>query len=140
MVGGGPAGMEASRILTRHRFKVVLMEKRERLGGMIRLAASRPFFLTHELLNIVSWEERELARLGVEIHLDREVSAKTIQEMGPDEVVLATGSEPTLPDLARSFPEKCVTLEEHLDGKSTPGKKVLVWGGAHGAEATFCLA
>jgi 2,4-dienoyl-CoA reductase (NADPH2) len=140
VVGGGPAGMEASRILAIRGFKVVLVEKRNSLGGMIRLAASLPFFLTRELMNIVIWEERELARLGVETHLGREVTAKVIQEIGPDEVVLATGSEPILPDLPTSLQEKSLMLEEYLEGRIPPGRKVLVWGGAYGAEAAFCLA
>ena len=36
--------------------------------------------------------------------------------------------------------ERCITLEEYLEGKNTPGKNVLVWGGAYGAEAAYCLA
>ena len=39
IVGAGPAGLEAARVLTKRRFKVTLFEASNKLGGQLILAA-----------------------------------------------------------------------------------------------------
>ncbi|BCU71489.1 NAD(P)-binding protein [Stygiolobus caldivivus] len=71
VVGGGLAGMEASRVLALRGFEVELYEKSDKLGG--ELNEYRDPYKRKEFSNILTYYEQELKRLGVKIRL----SAKT---------------------------------------------------------------
>ena len=94
VVGGGPAGMEAARVLAERGHPVRLAERGPALGGMLATAA-----LVHgrQRLGVaVDWWRRELQRLKVTISLEHEVSASEVDDAlaGGVHVVLATGSVP----------------------------------------------
>ena len=94
VVGGGPAGMEAARVLAERGHRVRLAERGPELGGMLGIAA-----LVHGRQRLglaVDWWHRELQRLDVTVSLEHEV---TVAEMDSElasgaRVVLATGSVP----------------------------------------------
>jgi 2,4-dienoyl-CoA reductase-like NADH-dependent reductase (Old Yellow Enzyme family) len=84
VVGGGPAGLEAARVLAARGRRVELVERADRLGGMLRAAGERWAPLLH-------WLESEVRRLGVEVRTATEVTAG---DLVGRRVVLATGSRP----------------------------------------------
>lgn len=87
VVGGGPAGMEAARVLATRGWSVELAERAERLGGTaVRAAevAGRGRFR-----ELVDWQIAELRRLGVRIRLGVEPGA---DDLADREVLVATGS------------------------------------------------
>jgi mycofactocin system FadH/OYE family oxidoreductase 1 len=94
VVGGGPAGMEAARVLAVRGHQVRLAERAPALGGMLVAAA-----LVHgrqRLAVAVDWWRRELRRLGVVVSLGHEVTAPEMDDALDRGVcvVLATGSVP----------------------------------------------
>jgi 2,4-dienoyl-CoA reductase (NADPH2) len=94
VVGGGPAGMEAARVLATRGYRVRLAERGPALGGMLAAAA-----LVHGRQRIgvaVDWWRRELQRLDVTVSLGHEVTAAEMDSAlaGGVHVVLATGSVP----------------------------------------------
>ena len=94
IVGGGPAGMEAARVLAERGHPVRLAERGPALGGMLATAA-----LVHgrQRLGVaVDWWRRELQRLEVTVSLEHEVSASEVDDVLARgvHVVLATGSVP----------------------------------------------
>lgn len=94
VVGGGPAGLEAARIAALKGHKVILSEARKDLGGMINLARKAP---RHQGIgDIIMWLESELYRLGVDLRMNTYVDKDDILAENPDEVVIATGSEPRM--------------------------------------------
>jgi len=82
VVGGGPAGLEAARVLADQGHEVELVERNERLGGSLRLSPLESF---------ADWLESEVRRLGVKV---RTGEAVTSVDLGGRTVVLATGSVP----------------------------------------------
>ncbi|GAB3572216.1 FAD-dependent oxidoreductase [Amycolatopsis endophytica] len=85
VVGGGPAGLEAARVLALRGFGVELAERSGRLGGMVRVAAKVPG--RDRLGRLVDWLESEVRRLGVTISTGAEATAADGRP-----VIVATGS------------------------------------------------
>jgi 2,4-dienoyl-CoA reductase-like NADH-dependent reductase (Old Yellow Enzyme family) len=92
VVGGGPAGLEAARVLAERGHRVTLAEASDRLGGQFRLAGEQP--RRAQILDFLDWHERQLTKLQVEIRRNAFIEAADIAQGGFDAVVLATGSLP----------------------------------------------
>ena len=94
VVGGGPAGLEAARVLAERGHRVRLAERGPALGGMLAAAAAAGG--RHRLGVALDWWRRELARLDVTVQLGHEVSAAELDDAVAQDVhvVLATGSVP----------------------------------------------
>ena len=102
VVGGGPAGMEAARVLALRGHRVVLVEQSDRLGGQLRLAARAPIFQNVEtdasvLLRFVEFLGRQLGTVGVAVKLGQAVTPRLVNELKPEVVVLATGASYRVP-------------------------------------------
>ena len=129
VVGAGPAGLEAAMVLAQREFKVILFDRRERLGGQMHLASMPPH--RAKMGNFIRYAEKQLKDLGVEIRLNTTATAESIQALNPYAVFLTTGSEPVLP---RSIPgiggSNVYVAEDVLTQKVVfSGKKIAVIGG-----------
>jgi 2,4-dienoyl-CoA reductase (NADPH2) len=90
VVGGGPAGMETSRVLALRGFHVTIFEEQSQLGGLLNLAARIPG--RGEFAAYVSYMKRELKHLNVEINLNTLATAKFLSAGNYDCVICATGT------------------------------------------------
>ncbi|WP_136685589.1 oxidoreductase [Falsirhodobacter xinxiangensis] len=98
VVGGGPAGLEAARVLAERGHSVVLFEAGAKLGGQIRTAALAGW--RRDLIAIVDWREAELEKLGVTVRTNVYAEEADIMAEQPDVVIIATGGLPdtTVPE------------------------------------------
>ncbi|TCP54131.1 mycofactocin system FadH/OYE family oxidoreductase 1 [Tamaricihabitans halophyticus] len=90
VVGGGPAGLEAARVLATAGHRVRLVERTGQLGGALRLAAlvgGRA-----RLAGFADWLVDRVTELGVEIHTGTEATLSDVDNA--ELVLLATGSSP----------------------------------------------
>ncbi|MCB1675744.1 MAG: FAD-dependent oxidoreductase, partial [Halioglobus sp.] len=95
VVGAGPAGMEVSRRLAQRGHRVTLLERGDRLGGTLEFA-SVAYPANERLLH---WLRRQMQASAVEVRLNCTATPELLQEMGVDEVVVATGAKRTMPDI-----------------------------------------
>ncbi len=135
VVGGGPAGLEAARVLAERGHEVVLFEAGPRLGGQIRIAALAGW--RRDLIAIVDWRESELEKLGVTVRTSVLAGTDEILAEKPDVVIIATGGLPDTTvreggeDLVRNTWD-ALTAPQHI------GQSVLVVDGTgrHQAPST----
>lgn len=139
VVGGGPAGMEATRVSALRGHEVVLYEKSNRLGGQLNLAVVPPH--KEELKSVTAYLESQIRKLGVKVVLGEEVTPLLVKKINPDVVFVATGSVPTLPEIPGIKGKNVVTANDVLAGKALVRERVVVVGGGMvGAETAEFLA
>lgn len=140
VVGGGPSGMEAARVLAERKFKVVLFEKDAELGGQLCLANKPPH---KEKINwLIQYFEVQLKKLGVEVRLNTPATIEAIKELNPYAVFVGTGSKSVVPKSIPGIQGKNVcTSSDILSGRvKVSNKKVVVVGsGMTGLETAELL-
>ncbi len=115
VIGGGPAGMECSRVLAERGFSVVLFEKEDHLGGQMWLAGRAPG--KEKMQWFIDYEEQQLQKLGVVIRLNSEPTYEEIRELAPIAVVDGSGAVPHLPDVPGICLSNTTTATEILSGR-----------------------
>ena len=134
VVGGGPAGLEAARVAAERGHRVTLSEAGPELGGAFRLAGGLP--RRRQIIELLDWYERQLARLGVDVRVGHHVEAGDELLATADEVVVATGSRPDRAGFQRAWPGQPAlpgadragvhAVEDVLAGGVAVGRRVVV--------------
>jgi len=76
----------------------------------------------------------------VDIELMKEATSELVQEMKPDAVIIATGSVPIIPELARGSQKRVITAVDALLGRGEVGDEIVVVGGGEvGCETAVWL-
>ncbi|MCI7743060.1 MAG: FAD-dependent oxidoreductase [Clostridiales bacterium] len=136
VIGGGIGGMECCLVLKKRGHKPVLFEKTGELGGLFITASAMSFKENDR--ELIQWYKNEMAREGIEIHLNTEINdLGTLR--GFDEIIVCTGSVPrTMPSI-KGF-EKTLNFTQLLVEKKEVGDKVLFLGGGQSScEAAYDL-
>ncbi len=140
VVGGGPAGMEAARILALRGYKPILFEKGPQLGGQLLLADKPPH--KGKIDWLISYYEERLKVLNVDVRLNTEATPELVAAENPVAVFLATGSSPSRPaSIVGIDGENVHIAPDILTGKvKLHGKQVIVVGdGLTGIETAETL-
>ena len=119
VVGSGPAGLEAAKVAALRGHNVILYEKERRLGGSMVLAALVKGFDREDILGLISYYRVQLAKLGIDVRLGKEVDRAAVEEVKPDVLVIATGGVHSIPGIAGIDRRNVVTsgaLHQRLKG------------------------
>lgn len=139
VIGGGPGGVEAAKVLKLRGHNVTLCEKTNSLGGQFKIAGLAP--RKEEFALAADNMEHNLRKIGVNILKLTEVNEEFIKEFNPDEVVLATGANQFVPPIKGVDNKNVVLAWDVLKGESTVGKNVvIIGGGLVGLEVAETLA
>ncbi len=139
VVGGGPGGMEAARVLALRGHHVTLYERGSHLGGQLRFAFIPPG--REEIRNVITYLERQITKLKVTVKTGKEADLKTLQEERPDAVIVATGGNPIMPNVPGITGENVHVAGSVLEGNAPIGKNVvIIGGGTVGCEAALYVA
>lgn len=139
VIGGGPGGMEAAITAAARGHEVCLWEKTDELGGYL-IPASVPQF-KKDVRRLISHLEHRLECEGVEVVTGKHASPDSVINANADAVIIATGSEPLIPDIPGIDGRNVMTAIDVLNGKSDAGQNVVVAGGGIvGCETALYLA
>ena len=139
VAGGGPGGLEAAITAARRGHQVILCEKEDKLGGILKSEQAIPF--KHAMYELSLTLERIAREEGVEIRLNTPVTKEYAEEEAPDALIIAVGSEPIVPPIDGIQEDNVVVVNNYYLERDKVGDEVVVLGGGlAGCEAAIHLA
>ncbi|MFI5394268.1 MAG: FAD-dependent oxidoreductase [Candidatus Binatia bacterium] len=124
VVGGGPAGLEAARVAALRGHKVTILERNAEIGGQLLIAARAP--RREGFLDFARYAEFQMRLLGVDVRLNTVATPETVLNLGPDAVIVATGSVPRTLDIPGADQPNVVQAWDVLAGTAPVGQRVVV--------------
>jgi len=139
VVGAGPAGLEAARVLSERGHEVTLYEKENQLGGQLTICGVAPD--RKEFQFYLDYLVSEVYRLGVKVTTNAAVTEKMILQSDADVVILATGARHTLPGIPGIQKPHVYSAVSVLKKEAELGHQVVIVGGGHiGCEVALYAA
>ncbi len=129
VIGAGLSGLSAARAAALKGDNVIIVEKGGFLGGAARLAGKIPG--RENILDVIEFFANELFMLNVEIRLNTRIDEKLINDINPDEVIIASGSLPDFPLIKGLAKTKMnlPTVIDILEGNALASEKAVILGG-----------
>lgn len=139
IAGGGPAGLEAAVTAAKRGHKVILCEKSDQLGGILKGEQAIPF--KYEMYELGVTLEKLAKEVGVEIRLHTVVTKEYVEKENVDAVIIAVGSEPITPPIPGLKGNNVVIVNDYYRMQEKVSKQVVVLGGGlAGCEIAIHLA
>ncbi len=127
VAGGGPGGLYAAWTAARRGHHVILCEKENELGGILKSEQALPF--KHEMYELAGTYAKFCRDAGVEIRLNTQVTKEYAEQEAPDALIIAVGSEPLVPPIPGLDGENVVVVNNYYLEQDKVGDDVVVMGG-----------
>lgn len=127
IVGGGPAGMQAAITASERGHDVLLVEKSDNLGGLLRFADA--VGIKQDLRKFKDYLVRKLSSSTVRVLYNAEVTDDLIESFRPDNILIATGSCPVTPDFIKGYENARHASTVYFDISSERSKNIVIVGG-----------
>ena len=124
VVGAGPAGLAFATVAAERGHHVTIFEKADTLGGQFNFAKRIPG--KAEFQYTIDYFTEQLEKFEVDIKLNTEVTSQHLKDF--DEVILATGVKPRMPDIEGIDHASVMTYAELLQGTRKAGPRVAIIG------------
>jgi 2,4-dienoyl-CoA reductase (NADPH2) len=126
VVGAGPAGLAYATTAAARGHKVTLFDSASEIGGQFNLARRIPG--KEEFNETLRYYRRQIELQGVELKLATRVDAPLLLAGGFDEVIVATGITPRLPELEGIHHPKVIGYIDAILGRQPVGARVAIMG------------
>lgn len=138
VAGGGPGGLYAAYTAARRGHKVILCEKEQKLGGILKSEQAIPF--KQEMYQLSQTYALFAQNSGVEIRTSTEVTPEYVEKENPDALIIAVGSEPLVPPIKGLDGDNVVIVNDYyLEKEKVTDQVVVLGGGLAGCECAIHL-
>jgi NADPH-dependent 2,4-dienoyl-CoA reductase/sulfur reductase-like enzyme len=127
VVGAGVAGLKAAITAAQRGHQVILCEKTDKVGGILKSEQALPF--KYEMYELGVVLERQAKDEGVEIRLNTTVTPEYVEKEGVDALILAVGSTPLVPPIPGIDADNVIIVNEYYLNKDKVADSVVVLGG-----------
>ena len=127
VAGGGPAGMQAALTASKRGHKVVLCEKSEKLGGVLRCEEKVPF--KGHLHEYLEHQAYLLSKSDVDVRLGTAVTPEYAAELSPDVIIAAIGATNAALPIPGADNKNVYFAEEIYMNPDLAGEKTVILGG-----------
>jgi len=124
VIGAGPAGLASAINAAARGHHVTLFDARAEIGGQFTLAMQIPG--KEEFAETLRYYRQMLAKTGVTLHLNQYVTASMLSNY--DEIILASGIEPRMPDIEGVTHSRVLSYLDVLQSKAAVGQRVAIIG------------
>jgi len=140
IAGGGVGGMQAAITAADRGHEVILCEKSDRLGGVLRCEELVPF--KQRLSKYLDHQAYMLSKTGAEVRLNTPVTPELAKELKPDVIIAAMGAETILPTFIKGWdlPHVIGAEELYLHPEKAGKRLVVLGGGLVGMELAAFMA
>lgn len=139
VAGGGIAGMQAALTAARNGHTVILCEKEEQLGGVLRCEDQVPF--KARLKEYMDRQEARLHKAGVDVRTGTPVTPELAEKIGADVVIAALGASYSAPPIPGIEGKQVVSVvEAYRRPEELGGSVVIIGGGFAGGELAAYLS
>ena len=126
VVGAGPAGLSFSTLAALRGHEITLFEQKGTIGGQFNLANQIPG--KEEFNETLRYYKKQLETNGVRVHLNSKASIEKLLGEKFDEVVLATGVTPRIPDIEGIDHPSVLSYVDVLLHKKALGQEIAIVG------------
>ena len=127
VAGGGVGGMKAAITAAQRGHQVILLEKTDELGGILKSEQALPF--KYEMYQLGLTFARQMEKEGVEVRLNTPATPELLEQLAPDALILAVGSSPIVPPLPGIDGDNVVVVNDYYLKKEKVADTVVVLGG-----------
>lgn len=139
IVGAGPGGLQAALTAARRGHQVILCEKSDAPGGILKSERAIPF--KHEMYELGLTLERLVWEEDAEIRYNTGVNREYVEKEQPDALIIACGSVPIIPPIKGIRGENVTVVNNYYLEKEKVKESVAVLGGGlAGCECAIHLA
>jgi 2,4-dienoyl-CoA reductase-like NADH-dependent reductase (Old Yellow Enzyme family)/thioredoxin reductase len=127
VAGGGVAGMEVALAASERGHKVILCEKADRLGGVLRCEEKAPF--KKLLTGYLDYQARMISRAPIDVRLGTAVTPEFASAIDADVIIAALGARPLVPEIPGIHGKNVLGAEEAYYNPEKTGRNVAILGG-----------
>jgi len=138
VIGAGPAGLSFAVTAANRGHDITLYDAAAEIGGQFNLAKRIPG--KEEFSETLRYYAKQIDLTGVKLHLNSPVDAATLNKGDFDEVILATGISPRIPDIEGISHVKTLMYKEVILGANVGNKVAIIGAGGIGFDVAEYLS
>ena len=139
IIGAGPAGLKAAITASDRGHDVTLIEKKDCLGGMLKIIANEHH--KEEVQRLLEYYRVQVEKRQIKVLLNTDANPKMIKQLNPDSIMIAIGAKERILPIEGIENEKVILATDAIMNAKKLGHNVVILGGGSiGCEIALELA